>query len=312
MQRLPVRFISQFLFFQADNKDPAERKEIVRSHLSGVEQLTQNLNATHIFNMDETPVYIDMVSNCTLDFKGNKNVDGVTTGHEKCRFTVALTISAAGNFLKTYVIFKGLKNVPKCNVPPSMVINVSKGGSMKEELMLDYCRRVLRARGSFLCTEESMLMLDTHASHTNDSVKKELHSLNIKHKYIPPKTTSYLQPLDVSVNSPFKSVMRNEWNKWYEEGPKEFTPKGYRKRPSYDCLLVMVSNAVNSIKPEVIIRSFEACGVAPMGQKVPIEHLNGRLKGVLGYKEGIEELQSDSESSGEDDNEELDIFQDGN
>ena len=102
MQRLPVRLISQFLFFQAVNKDPAERKEIVRSHLSGVEQLTQNLNATHIFNMDETPVYTDMVSNCTLDFKGNKNVDGVTTGHEKCRFTFALTISAAGNFLKTY------------------------------------------------------------------------------------------------------------------------------------------------------------------------------------------------------------------
>ena len=147
MQRLAIRLKSQFSFFQGDNKDPAERKEIVKSHLSGVEQLTQNLNATHIFNMDETPVYIDMVSNCTLDFKGNKNVDGVTTGHEKCRFTVALTISAAGNFLKTYVIFKGLKNVPKCNVPPNMVINVSKGSSMKEELMLDYCRRVLRARG---------------------------------------------------------------------------------------------------------------------------------------------------------------------
>ena len=63
---------------------------------------------------------------------------------------------------------------------------------------------------------------------------------------------------------------------------------------------------------KVLIRSFEACGVAPMGQKVPLEHLNGRLKGVLGYKEGIEELQSDSESSGADDNEELDIFQDGN
>ena len=45
---------------------------------------------------------------------------------------------------------------------------------------------------------------------------------------------------------------------------------------------------------------------------MPLEHLNGRLKGVLGYKEGIEELQSDSQSSDEDDNEELDIFQDGN
>lgn len=257
-------------------------------------------------------MYIDMVANSTLDFTGNKNVDGVTTGHEKCRFTVVLTVSATGNFLKTYVIFKGLKNVPKCNVPPNMVVNVSMGGSMKEELMLDYCRRILRARGSFLCTEQSLLILDTHASHTQESVKKELQSLSIKKKYIPGKTTSYLQPLDVSVNGPFKTAMRTEWNKWYEEGPKEFTPKGYRKRPSYECLLVMVSNALATIKSDVIKRSFEACGIAPFGQKVQVEHLNGRLRGVLGYQEGVEDLDSDSdnlESSDDASDEELHMLQ---
>ena len=63
--------------------------------------------------MDETPVYIDMVSPTTLDFIGNKNVDGTTTGNEKSRFTVAITVSASGIMLKAYVIFKGLKNVPK-------------------------------------------------------------------------------------------------------------------------------------------------------------------------------------------------------
>ena len=62
----------------------------------------------------------------------------------------------------------------------------------------------------------------------------------------------------------------------------------------------------------MIIRSFEACGVAPLGQKVPLDHLNGHLRGVLGYKEGIEELESDSQSSDDDGNEELDIFPEGN
>ena len=132
----------------------------------------------------------------------------MTTGHEKYRFTVAIITCAAGNLLKSYVIFKGLKNVPKCHVPSNIILSVSKSGSMKEELMLDYCRRVLRARGLFLCKEESLLLLDTHASHTHA------------------KTTSYLQPLDVSVNGPFKAAMRYKWNKWYETGPQEFTPKG--------------------------------------------------------------------------------------
>ena len=45
--------------------------------------------------MDETPVYIDI-----LDFIGSKNVDWMTTGHEKCRFMVAITTCAAGNMLQ--------------------------------------------------------------------------------------------------------------------------------------------------------------------------------------------------------------------
>ena len=172
--------------------------------------------------MDETPVYIDMVSSTTMDFIGSKNVDSMTTGHEKCRFTLAITTCAAGNMLKSYVIFKGLKNVPKYHVPSNIIFSVSKGGSMKEELMLDYYRRVLRARGLFLYNEESLLPLDTHASHTHELVKRELDSMKIKYKYIRAKTTSYLQLLDVSVNVPFKAAMRYEWNKWYETGPQEF------------------------------------------------------------------------------------------
>ena len=131
--RFHLHSISYNTFYiQADNRDPAVRKNIARSHLTRVEQLTQNLNEAHIFNMDETPVYIDMVSSTTMDFIGSKNMDGMMTGYEKSRFTVAITISATGNMLKTYVIFKGLKNIPKCSVPPNIVLNVSEGGSMKE------------------------------------------------------------------------------------------------------------------------------------------------------------------------------------
>ena len=195
-----------------------------------MQQLTQNLDEAHIFNMDETPVYIDMVSTSTLDYVGNKNVDGMTTGHEKCRFTVVITTSGAGKMLKSYVILRGLKNIPKCDVPSNIILTVSQGGSMKEDLMLDYCRRVMRARGSFLCNEESLLLLDTHGSHTQESVKKEMEAMNVKLKFIPAKTTCYLQPLDVGVNAPFKAFLRAEWNKWYEHGPKEFTKKGYRNR----------------------------------------------------------------------------------
>ena len=194
--------------------------------------------------MDDTPVYINMVSPTTLDFIGNKNLDGATTGNEKSRFTVVITVSASGKMLKAYVIFKGLKNVPKCPVLGNIVVNVSMGSSMKEELMLDYCKRILSARGPFLCNEDSMLLLDTHGSHMHESVKKQMESMKVKPKYVPAKTTSYLQPVDVSINGPFKSAMRDEWNNGYENSPKSYTPKGYRKRPSYEWLFKMMSNAL--------------------------------------------------------------------
>ena len=36
-----------------------------------------------IINMDETPVYLDMFSDTTIDFVGAENVSIVTTGREK-------------------------------------------------------------------------------------------------------------------------------------------------------------------------------------------------------------------------------------
>ena len=97
------------------------------SYLRGVEQLTINLDAQHIFNMDEIPVYIDMVSSKTLEFTGNKNVDEASTGHDKSRFTVAITASCSGKVFKSSVILKGLKHVPKCNVPSNIVVSCANG-----------------------------------------------------------------------------------------------------------------------------------------------------------------------------------------
>jgi hypothetical protein len=159
--------------------------------------------------MDETPVYMDMVGSTTIDFKGGRNVDGAHTGHEKSRFTVVMCSSMSGRLTKTMVIFKGLKNVPKCEIPANIHVAVSKGGSMKEPLMLEWLDKCFRARGSFFATTKSLLLMDNHLSHNRESVLKACRQMNVTVKLIPAKTTSFLQPLDVGANGPFKAGKLN-------------------------------------------------------------------------------------------------------
>ena len=204
--------------------------------------------------MDETPCYMDMSSDTTLDFIGNKNVDGVNTGHDKSRFTVVLCICADGRIINTMIILKGLVNVPRVDVPANIRLYASKGGSMNEKLMQDWVRSVFCSRGPYLATEASLLLMDCHQSHQMEPVIQLLKSYNVKTKMIPPKTTSYLQPLDVTggPNKKFKQCMRQQWEHWMHHTEPEYTPAGNRRRPSYQHLVDMVSRAVEGITADTI------------------------------------------------------------
>ena len=274
---------------QADNRHPRVLKSIVYNYIQSLNHMTHGLDADHIFNMDETPCYTDMVGQQTIHFQGSRNVDGTHTGHEKSRFTVALCASLSGRMIKSYIIFKNLKKVPNCQVPDNIVVSVSKGGSMNGTLMLDWLDRVFKSRGPYFQTEKCLLLLDSHLSHKDEQVVAACRRMNTEIKLIPAKTTSFLQPLDVGINSPFKAAMRREWSHWYEHGEKEYTAKGYRKRPSYTQLLNFVSNSIKEINRETVQRSFKVCGVAANGDGVEPKHLNSRLRAALDLDQGLVE-----------------------
>lgn len=291
---------------QQDSRSEAEISEILKTFLIGSEQFTAGYDLNQIYNMDETPCYFDMASDQTLHFKGAKNVDGVDTGHRKSRFTVVLCCSGDGRMIKTLIIFKGLKNVPKLNLPSSIEVTVSMGGSMNTGIMLKWVRSCFTVRGPFLSSTKSLLYMDSFGSHLKEEVSDSLERLcNTKVVVIPPKTTSILQPLDVSLNSPFKTSLRQSWLEWLTKGPKEMTKKGYRRRPSYQAMVDMVSKAVKCLSKESIQKSFRCCGIAANGQVVPRSELNGRLKSSL--EGAFHAADEDEENDFISDDENLDI-----
>ena len=68
---------------------------------------SKKYDLSEIGNMDETPIWLDMPGNYTIDPKGTKTVTIATTGHEKTRFTIKLAAFADGTKLKPLVLFKG-------------------------------------------------------------------------------------------------------------------------------------------------------------------------------------------------------------
>ena len=111
---------------------------------------------------------------------------------------------------------------------------------------------------------------------------------------IPPKLTSVLHPLDISLNSSFKAALRRGWLVWLVNGSKEITAKGYRRQPSYQAVVDMVLKTVHNLSPESIRKSFRMCDIAAVGEKVPENELNERLKHLLVAPENIEEASAES------------------
>ena len=89
-----------------------------------------------------------------------------------------------------------------------------------------------------LLIKKNILVCDQFKAHVTDSTKR----LATKHLVvIPGGLTFQLQPLDVSVNKPFKVFMHEEWAKLIEAPTHHVIPAGRVKRP-------LISNVCEWVK----------------------------------------------------------------
>jgi hypothetical protein len=157
-----------------------------------------------IGNMDETPMTFNLPSNTTVEQRGTKSISILSTGHEHSNFTVVLACMADGTKLPPVIIFK-LVNIPREEFPDGVIIRTNKEGWMNESEMTWWIENVWTRRARQSNNPKSLLVLDSFAAHKTEVIKRRFRGKNTALAVIPGGLTSRLQPLDVSLNKPFKA-----------------------------------------------------------------------------------------------------------
>ena len=172
---------------------------------------TGNFLMGQMANTDETAIYLDMSPNYTLEQKGVKELLLKTTGCEKLHLTVMLAATADGRKLPPLLILKR-KTLPKSEAfLKDILVRAQEKGWMMEELILEWLKIVWGRRPRAFLNQPSMLVLDAFKGHLSDSMKNQLCKMKTELVVIPGGMTSVLQPMDVSINKPFKDRLRQQY-----------------------------------------------------------------------------------------------------
>jgi hypothetical protein len=200
-----------------------------------------------LINMDETGVPFYLYSETTIDTVGVKHVHYRTANSEDVKCTAVLTIANDGTKLMPLAIFSGMGTYLikglKADNCYFIFSGVQNRCNLNVELMKYWIEKVYKPFYEERCKEDyPLLILDNYSPH------KILPS-TFPHLFLPPNTTSQLQPLDVYVNKPFKSKIKTYWEEWMSQNYNT-TKNGYYKRADRNLMLNWIERAWASIDSE--------------------------------------------------------------
>ena len=265
-----------------------------------------------IVNMDQTMVRFDMPCRRTNELKGKKTVRIKTSRAEKKGFTVALASTAAGDKLPAFLIFKersgqlGQRVRRNLIYPGNVRVFASTNGWMTRELFHTWLRTVYKSH-----QQRKLLILDEYRPHkADDSRKIASEECNSEIVLIPGGCTSIAQPMDRSVNKPFKESIRESWSSWMRQNGGGKTPAGNLKQPTRQNVIDWVAEAWRKISPELLVKSLLVCGISNALDGSEDDLLSDDLPRLNEEDEGGNESDEEDSPSDSDDDDDLSSFGD--
>ena len=208
-------------------------------------------------------VRFDMPRAKTNNARGARTVRIKTTRAEKKGFTVALAATASGVKLPAFIILKerngvlGSRVAINLSVPRNVTLHASLNGWMNADLLKVWLRRDFKSE-----EQNRLLILDQYRPHASTETADILSAeCNTARVMIPGGCTSIVQPMDRSVDKPFKDSIKASWSQWMKTGAGK-TRHGNLKQPSRQNVIDWVSKAWAGISPDFLIKAFLVCGIS--------------------------------------------------
>jgi hypothetical protein len=232
-------------------KNPA-KEEIIESFLNKCKEINETIDKEYIFNLDETNWKISNGQYKSIGIMGAENRKINCKYNTKASITAVLIITANGSFHKPYIIIKGKtqKTLDKINLNDNFKEKISENGWITTDIMLD----ILDDIKNICKKNKAALIMDTFNAHIDKKVKAKAKKLKIELVYVPVGQTSKLQPLDVSINGPIKTISKSLLKDCFVSDP-DFVP-------NINHSINFLIQSCQKIKQETIKKSFEkACKI---------------------------------------------------
>lgn len=112
--------------------------------------------------------------------------------------------------------------------------------------------------------KRALLVLGSFIAHITPAVKQKLKEINTVPVVIPGGCNSEVQPLNVSLNKPFKSYVKQYWSDYVIEQSSWLPTQKKLKPPQKQNVSSWISPGLKQLqkKPDMVVRSFQACGIA--------------------------------------------------
>lgn len=191
------------------NFNSIDNSEEINTFKATIESVIENarINNEPVLNADETGFQIFPNYIKTWAYKGSKNIAINVVDSTKERISVMATISST--YCKLPLFFISAANSPEENeekigelIPPNSS-SFSARSYMTSNCMLEYLQFI---RDQFSTDTVIHLIIDSYSSHTSQKVRNKAEELNIRLYFIPSGMTDILQPLDLSIFAPLKSI----------------------------------------------------------------------------------------------------------